>query len=144
MEDEAELVHRCHRGSHRPSRPGTLPRQAHGRNDRRGEEQPRGNAVAAATGARCDPKSGKSRSGSRGNGVKCLFVSPARAGRLNPPRPIMSSFEENPMKDRITIEGRDGAFGPYIARPKTCPTPPFLLLPTLLHATAHIPTTSAA
>src|SRR2546429_3232428 len=41
MEDEAELVHRCHRGSHRPSRPGTLPRQAHGRNDRRGEEQPR-------------------------------------------------------------------------------------------------------
>jgi len=25
------------------------------------------------------------------------------------------------MKDRITIEGRDGAFGAYIARPKTLP-----------------------
>src|SRR5260370_24834538 len=138
MEDEAELVHRCHRGSHRPSRPGTLPRQAHGRNDRRGEEQPRGNAVAAATGARCDPKSGKSRSGSRGNGVKCLFVSPARAGRLNPPRPIMSSFEENPMKDRITIEGRDGACGAYIARPRTLPAPAVVVLQDLFVAIADI------
>jgi hypothetical protein len=26
------------------------------------------------------------------------------------------------MKDRITIEGRDGAFGAYIARPKALPT----------------------
>jgi hypothetical protein len=25
------------------------------------------------------------------------------------------------MKDRITIEGRDGAFGAYIARPNTLP-----------------------
>src|SRR4029077_4564381 len=63
MEVEAELVYRCHRGSHRPSRPGTLPRQAHGRHDRRGEEQPRGNAAAATTRDRCDPKSGKSLSG---------------------------------------------------------------------------------
>jgi len=30
--------------------------QAHGRNDRRGEEQPRDHAVAAATRDRCDPK----------------------------------------------------------------------------------------
>jgi hypothetical protein len=35
----------------------------------------------------------------------------------------MSSFEENPMKDRITIEGRDGAFGAYIARSKALPAP---------------------
>jgi len=54
-----------------------------GRNDRRGEEQPRDHAVAAATRPRCDPKSGKSRSRSHGNSVKCLFVSPARARRLN-------------------------------------------------------------
>jgi hypothetical protein len=70
MEVEAELVHRCHRGSHRPSRPGTLPRQAHGRRDRRGEEQPRGHALAPQRSARCHPKSGKSRSGSAGNSVK--------------------------------------------------------------------------
>ena len=28
------------------------------------------------------------------------------------------------MKDRITIKGRDGAFGAYIARPKALPLPP--------------------
>src|SRR6266404_3203215 len=123
MEVEAELVHRCHRGSHRPSRPGTLPRQAHGRHDRRGEEQPRGHAVAAATRARCDPKSGKSRSGSHGNSVKCLFVSPARDCWLNPAGSIVNVVWENTMKDRITIEGRDGAFGAYIARPKDLPAP---------------------
>src|SRR5712664_3782346 len=103
MEDEAELVHRCHRGSHRPSRPGTLPRQAHGRNDRRGEEQPRDHAVAAATRARCDPKSGKSRSGSRGNSVKRLFVSlsagpPAEPASLdNVPPPILTTSAEAQM-----------------------------------------------
>jgi dienelactone hydrolase len=31
------------------------------------------------------------------------------------------------MKDRITIEGRDGAFGAYIARPKTLPAPAVVL-----------------
>jgi len=35
----------------------------------------------------------------------------------------MSSSEENTMNDRITIEGRDGAFGAYISRPKTLPAP---------------------
>src|SRR5260370_41752988 len=82
MEVEAELVHRCHRGSHRPSRPGTLPRQAHGRHDRRGKEQPRGHAVAATTRDRCDPKSGKSRSG-HGTSVKCPFLSPRVPAPLN-------------------------------------------------------------
>ena len=33
----------------------------------------------------------------------------------------MSSSEEN--TDRVTIEGRDGAFGAYISRPKTLPAP---------------------
>src|SRR5580693_6182184 len=100
MEVEAELVHRCRRGSYRPSRPGTLPRQAHGCHDRRGEEQPRGHAVAAATRARCDPKSGKSRSWSRSNSVKRLFVNPERARRLNAPRfddvppPILTTSAE--------------------------------------------------
>src|SRR5260370_23638941 len=32
------------------------------------------------------------------------------------------------MKDRITIEGRDGAFGAYIARPKTLPAPAVVVL----------------
>jgi len=39
--------------------------------------------VAPATRDRSDPKSGKSRSGSHGNSVKCPVVSPARARRLN-------------------------------------------------------------
>ena len=32
------------------------------------------------------------------------------------------------MKDRITIEGRDGTFGAYIARPKTLPAPAVVVL----------------
>jgi len=32
------------------------------------------------------------------------------------------------MKDRITIEGRDGAFGAYMARPKTLPAPAVVVL----------------
>ena len=32
------------------------------------------------------------------------------------------------MKDRITIEGRDGAFGAYLARPKTLPAPAVVVL----------------
>ena len=32
------------------------------------------------------------------------------------------------MKDRITIEGRDGAFAAYIARPKTVPAPAVVVL----------------
>jgi carboxymethylenebutenolidase len=32
------------------------------------------------------------------------------------------------MKDRITMEGRDGAFGAYIARPKTLPAPAVVVL----------------
>ena len=53
---EAELVHRGHRGSHRPSRPGTLRREAHGRHDRRGEEQPRSDALPTARCARRHPQ----------------------------------------------------------------------------------------
>jgi hypothetical protein len=32
------------------------------------------------------------------------------------------------MKDRITIEGGNGAFGAYIARPKTAPAPAVVVL----------------
>jgi len=32
------------------------------------------------------------------------------------------------MKDHITIEGRDGAFAAYIARPKTSPAPAVVVL----------------
>jgi hypothetical protein len=51
----------------------------------------------------------------------------------------MSSSEESAMNDRITIEGQDGAFGAYIARPKTLPAPAVVVLhevylPLLKHA----------
>src|SRR5258706_6255009 len=50
----------------------------------------------------------------------------------------MSSFEENPMKDRITIEGRDGAFGAYIARPKALPAPAVVVLHEVFGVNADI------
>src|SRR5713226_4449063 len=50
----------------------------------------------------------------------------------------MSSFEENPMKDRITIEGRDGAFGAYIARSKAFPAPAVVVLQELFGVNADI------
>jgi carboxymethylenebutenolidase len=42
------------------------------------------------------------------------------------------------MKDRITIEGRDGAFGAYIARPKTLPAPSVVVLQELFGVNADI------
>ena len=39
------------------------------------------------------------------------------------------------MKDRITIEGRDGTFGAYIARPKPCRLPPSLFCRSCLGLT---------
>ena len=37
------------------------------------------------------------------------------------------------MKDRISIEGRDGAFGAYIARPKAMPAPAVVVLQEALN-----------
>jgi len=37
-------------------------------------------------------------------------------------------FEENTMSDRITIQGRAGAFRAYVARPKTLPAPAVVVL----------------
>src|ERR1700678_817977 len=42
------------------------------------------------------------------------------------------------MKDRITIEGRDGAFGAYIARPKALPAPAVAVLQELFGVNADI------
>src|SRR6201984_3016649 len=42
------------------------------------------------------------------------------------------------MKDRITIEGRDGAFAAYIARPKTLPAPAVVVLQELFGVNADI------
>jgi carboxymethylenebutenolidase len=42
------------------------------------------------------------------------------------------------MNDRITIEGRDGAFGAYIARPKTSPAPAVVVLQELFGVNADI------
>src|SRR6266852_644597 len=50
----------------------------------------------------------------------------------------MSSFEEKTMKDRIIIEGRDGAFGAYISRPKTSPAPAVVVLQELFGVNADI------
>lgn len=40
----------------------------------------------------------------------------------------MSSFEENTMKNHITVAGYDGAFAAYIARPKAVPAPVVIVL----------------
>src|ERR1700719_4650177 len=40
----------------------------------------------------------------------------------------MSSSEEETMNDRISIEGRDGAFGAYIAQPKASPASAVVVL----------------
>jgi carboxymethylenebutenolidase len=50
----------------------------------------------------------------------------------------MSSSEENTMKDRITIEGRDGAFGAYVARPKTFRAPAVVVLREVFGVNADI------
>ena len=42
------------------------------------------------------------------------------------------------MKDRITINGRDGAFGAYIARPKALPAPAVVVLQELFGVNADI------
>jgi len=42
------------------------------------------------------------------------------------------------MNDRITIEGRDGAFGAYIARPKASPAPAVVVLQELFGVNADI------
>ena len=42
------------------------------------------------------------------------------------------------MKDRINIEGRDGAFAAYIARPKTVPAPAVIVLQELFGVNADI------
>src|SRR5229473_7752464 len=42
------------------------------------------------------------------------------------------------MKDRITIEGHDGAFAAYIARPKTVPAPAVVVLQELFGVNADI------
>ena len=42
------------------------------------------------------------------------------------------------MKDRITIEGQAGAFGAYIARPKTLPAPAVVVLQELFGVNADI------
>jgi carboxymethylenebutenolidase len=50
----------------------------------------------------------------------------------------MSSSEQNTMNDRITIEGRDGAFGAYISRPKTLPAPAVVVLHEVFGVNADI------
>ena len=42
------------------------------------------------------------------------------------------------MKDHITIEGHDGAFAAYIARPKTLPAPAVVVLQELFGVNADI------
>ena len=50
----------------------------------------------------------------------------------------MSSSEENTMNDHITVEGNDGAFAAYIARPKTSPAPAVVVLQELFGVNADI------
>src|SRR5580700_5477787 len=46
--------------------------------------------------------------------------------------------QEYTMKDHITIEGHDGAFAAYIARPKTLPAPAVVVLQELFGVNADI------
>jgi carboxymethylenebutenolidase len=48
------------------------------------------------------------------------------------------SQQSTMMEDRITIEGRDGAFGAYVARPKTSPAPAVVVLQELFGVNADI------
>ena len=48
------------------------------------------------------------------------------------------SEQSTMMKDHITIKGRDGAFGAYIARPKTLPAPAVVVLQELFGVNADI------
>ena len=48
------------------------------------------------------------------------------------------SSEENTMKDCITIEGRDGVFNAYIARPKAVPAPAVVILHEVFGVNADI------
>jgi carboxymethylenebutenolidase len=48
------------------------------------------------------------------------------------------SGQSTMMKDHITIEGRDGAFGAYISRPKTSPAPAVVVLQELFGVNADI------
>src|SRR5260370_14911128 len=50
----------------------------------------------------------------------------------------MSPSEENTMTDRITIKGREGAFGAYIARPKVLPAPAVVVLHEVFGVNADI------
>ena len=48
------------------------------------------------------------------------------------------SSKENRMKDRITIEGRDGAFSAYVARPRALPAPAVVVLHEVFGVNADI------
>src|ERR1700691_21796 len=50
----------------------------------------------------------------------------------------MSSSKENTMDDHTTVEGHDGAFAAYIARPKTLPAPAVVVLQELFGVNADI------
>src|SRR5271155_4179076 len=50
----------------------------------------------------------------------------------------MSSSEEDAVDDRITVEGHDGAFAAYIARPKNSPAPAVVVLQELFGVNADI------
>src|ERR1700720_3228441 len=50
----------------------------------------------------------------------------------------MSSSEESAMKHHIAIEGRDGAFGAYIARPTVLPAPAVVVLHEVFGVNADI------
>jgi carboxymethylenebutenolidase len=50
----------------------------------------------------------------------------------------MSSSEENAVNDRITVEGHDGEFAAYIARPKNSPAPAVVVLQELFGVNADI------
>src|SRR5246127_5413322 len=78
---------------------------------------------------------------------------PSSSKRLPPPRASITSrvggstvqrqaeagaFEENAMKNRISVNGRNGAFGAHIARPETLPAPAVVVLHEVFGVNADI------
>jgi carboxymethylenebutenolidase len=49
-----------------------------------------------------------------------------------------SATEESEMTDRITINGRDGSFGAYVAKPKSLPAPAIVVLHEVFGVNADI------
>jgi dienelactone hydrolase len=142
LEAQAHLVHGGHRRPIDQSGAGAHDGEARQGQDGRSEGEPCGLHVSPEGNSQAHRRGCHLRTGQIGSWIKRITT----RSSLGPP-PILTisaearmnlSSEENTMKDRITIEGRDGAFGAYIARPKILPAPAVVVLQELFGVNADI------